>query len=839
MCSYNSPSCKVSLSSGRRLLGGFVAAFFGLAGALTASAQSVYSSPYTISTLAGAGFVFAGYQNGTGTAAQFNAPYGVAADTSGNVYVADSANFVIRMITSGGVVTTLAGDPGVSGNLNGTGTGAQFGSIRGIALDGQGNLYVTDYTYGTVRKVVISTGAVSTFVPASAGLSQPIGIVYDPTSSSIYVADAGNYVIRKVSSGGSVSVFAGSVGSSGGSNGTGTGAQFSYPTGVAVDGHGNVYVADSAGNTVRMITSGGVVTTFCGQFGNPGVVDGSVSGAVLNHPYGIATDSAGDIFMTDSADLVREISASGTVSTLAGEQGQAGALNGTGVNAWFNSPAGIASNGAGTVIYIADTDNNMIRMGVPYNTAQPPQIQYQPQGVSTSAGDNVVLQVTATGVGLSYRWQFNNSNLSDGGDISGSLTNTLDITGIALNQAGNYTVVVTNASGSVISNAAVVTVLASGPLPVITIQPASQTVNAGATPTLSVTATGATGYQWQFNGSNITNAVTATLTLADIGTTQMGSYTVVLSNSNGSVTSAQANVTVNVGSSLYNISSRAYLGSGTDQNIVAGFYTNGSGSKKVVLGGIGPDLTTIDPALSGLVLTNPKLTLFNGSGTVLATNTAWGGSQTLVNALASVFAPPLPTNSNDTLIFTSVPAGAGIGYTAEVDSANSGGTGIALIEAYDYDAYTGTPASNLINISTRAFVGTGNDVLVAGFWSIGSTSQTVLIRAVGPGLAASNSALTGLTLVTPTLTLYDSSGNIIATNTGWGNAPVKGNSTVAAGIQPATTAIMNSVFASAIASGSADCAMVVTLPPNSGYTAQVNGVNSTTGIALVEVYNVP
>jgi hypothetical protein len=207
--------------------------------------------------------------------------------------------------------------------------------------------------------------------------------------------------------------------------------------------------------------------------------------------------------------------------------------------------------------------------------------------------------------------------------------------------------------------------------------------------------------------------------------------------------------------------------------------------------------------------------------------------------LASVFAPPLPTNSNDTLIFTSVPAGAGIGYTAEVDSANSGGTGIALIEAYDYDAYTGTPASNLINISTRAFVGTGNDVLVAGFWSIGSTSQTVLIRAVGPGLAASNSALTGLTLVTPTLTLYDSSGNIIATNTGWGNAPVKGNSTVAAGIQPATTAIMNSVFASAIASGSADCAMVVTLPPNSGYTAQVNGVNSTTGIALVEVYNVP
>jgi hypothetical protein len=312
----------------------------------------------------------------------------------------------------------------------------------------------------------------------------------------------------------------------------------------------------------------------------------------------------------------------------------------------------------------------------------------------------------------------------------------------------------------------------------------------------------------------------------------------VVSNANGSVTSSAAAVTVNVGSSLYNISSRAYLGSGPDQNIVAGFYTNGSGSKNVVLGGIGPDLAVIDPALSGLTLNNPKLTLFNGNGTALFTNTGWGNSQSVINALASVYAPPLPANSNDTVIYDPVPAGTGVGYTAEVDGL-SNGTGIALVEVYDYDAYTGTPASNLINISTRAFVGTGNDVLVAGFWTIGSTSQTVLIRAVGPGLSANNSALNGLTLVTPTLTLYDSTGAVIATNTGWGNAPTRGNSSVAAGIQPATTAIMNSVYASPIAPGSTDCAMVVTLPANAGYTAQVNGVNSTTGVALVEVYNVP
>ena len=297
-------------------------------------------------------------------------------------------------------------------------------------------------------------------------------------------------------------------------------------------------------------------------------------------------------------------------------------------------------------------------------------------------------------------------------------------------------------------------------------------------------------------------------------------------------------MTVNVGSSLYNISSRAYLGSGPYQNIVAGFYTNGSGLKNVVVRGIGPNLAVVDPPLTGLTLVSPKLTLFNGSGANLVTNTAWGGSQSLINDFASVYAAPLQAGSNDTAAFMKVPAGSGVGYTAEVDSVNNG-TGIALVEVYDYDAYTGTPASNLINISTRAFVGTGNDALVAGFWTIGSTSQTVLIRAVGPGLSANNPALNGLTLVTPTLTLYDSTGAIIATNTGWGNAPVRGNSKVAAGILPATSTIMNSVYASTIATGSSDCAMVVTLPANAGYTAQVNGVSSTTGVAIVEVYNIP
>lgn len=205
-----------------------------------------------------------------------------------------------------------------------------------------------------------------------------------------------------------------------------------------------------------------------------------------------------------------------------------------------------------------------------------------------------------------------------------------------------------------------------------------------------------------------------------------------------------------------------------------------------------------------------------------------------------------------------VSANGSVGYTADITSLTNGGTGVAQIEVDDYDAFNdyvnnpaSTPSSHLINISTHGYVGASGGMagatgasqyqyLDAGFYIFGGTSQTLLIRAVGPGLAASNPGLSGLTLANPTLTLFDSSGKVIATNTGWGNAVIPGSSTVAAGIQPATTAIMASVYASTIAPGSADCAMVVTLPSSTGYTATVTSANNTSaGIALVEVYNIP
>ncbi len=496
----------------------------------------------------------------------------------------------------------------------------------------------------------------------------------------------------------------------------------------------------------------------------------------------------------------------------------------------YNLATGLGSpNIANLVADLATTPGTS-----PGPTAVPPVITTQPASLSVLSGGNATFTVTATGIPApTYQWYF------AGQTISGATNASYAIGSVQPSNGGAYVVVASNSAGNATSNAAV---LAVNQPPRIMTSPVSETVSAGSGATLSVSASGGTSYQWQFNGTAISGASSATLLLSNAGTIQEGAYAVVVTNGFGSVTSNTATVAVNVASHLYNISSRGYLGPGPNQNLVTGFFTDGSGSKNILVRGIGPNLAIVDPPLSGLTLASPKLTLYNAKPSVLATNAAWGGGQVLTNAFATVYATPLQAGSSDAAVFTSVPASAGTGYTAEVDGLN-GGTGIAMIELYDYDSYTGTPASRLINISSRALVGTGSKSLVAGFWVVGSTSQTLLIRALGPGLAANAPALSGQTLARPALTLFDSTGNIIATNIGWGSAPTPGGSTVAAAIQPATTAIMGKVYASTVAAGSADCAMVVTLPAGSsgasGYTAQVSSADSTTGIALIEVYNVP
>ncbi len=315
-----------------------------------------------VSTLAGSAGVSA-FANGTGTAAAFCGPAGLGVDSSGNVYVADTNDDLIREITPGGVVSTLAGTLTVCGSINGTGPSASFCGPLGVAVDSSGNIYVAD-TWNYLVREITSGGVVSTLA-GSAGVTGatngtgtgasffvPTGVAVD-SSGNLYIADMDNQLIRKIFPGGVVTTLAGSAGVTGATNGTGTAALFCYPSGVAVDSSGNVYVADSGNNLIREITPGGVVSTLAGSAGVTGATNGTGNGALFYGPSGVAVDSSGNVYVADSGNnLIREITPGGVVSTLAGS-GSIGSSNGTGTAASFSNPYGIAVGSSG-IVYVSD-----------------------------------------------------------------------------------------------------------------------------------------------------------------------------------------------------------------------------------------------------------------------------------------------------------------------------------------------------------------------------------------------------------------------------------------------------------------------------------------------------
>jgi sugar lactone lactonase YvrE len=270
------------------------------------------TSAGVISTVAGAAGT-SGSVDGTGTAARFNHPSGVTVDRNGMVYIADTDNNTVREMYSSGMVSTLAGAAGTSGSVDGTGTAARFNKPTGIAVDTAGNLYVADTLNHTIRKIT-SSGAVSTLAGA-AGMSGSVDGVgsaarfYGPQGLALssagtpvlYVADANNSTIRQITlSTGSVVTWAGLAGATGNADGPGSVAQFFYPCGVTIDSAGNLYVADTDNHTIRVITSLGEVTTIAGRAGTSGSADGVDSAALFNHPTGIAVDSTGSLFVADT-----------------------------------------------------------------------------------------------------------------------------------------------------------------------------------------------------------------------------------------------------------------------------------------------------------------------------------------------------------------------------------------------------------------------------------------------------------------------------------------------------------------------------------------------------------
>jgi sugar lactone lactonase YvrE len=426
----------------------------------------------TVTTLAGTPGS-SGSADGVGAAATFNHPFGVAVDGSGKVFVADTGNHTIRMITPTGAVTTLAGTLGSSGGTDGVGAAASFNQPSGVAADGAGNVFVADTGNHTIRKIT-PAGAVTTLagtagasgsadgVGAVASFNQPSGVAADG-AGNVFVADTGNHTIRKITPAGAVTTLAGTPGVAGSWDGTGAtssfAARFDHPTGLAVDEAGNVFVADTGNNTIRMITPAGTVTTLAGASREWGSADGTGAVAYFAQTSGVAVDEAGNIFVADMFNhTIRKITPAGAVTTLAGTPGSPGSADGTGAAAGFFYPRGVAVDGAGNVL-VVDSGNYTIRKitsagtvttlagapgsygstdgtGAAARFSQPEDVAVDRAGNAFVAEsfDNTIRKITPAGVVTTFAGTPGSPGSADG---VGAAARFASPTGVAVDRAGN------------------------------------------------------------------------------------------------------------------------------------------------------------------------------------------------------------------------------------------------------------------------------------------------------------------------------------------------------------------------------------------------------------------
>jgi hypothetical protein len=484
----------------------------------------------------------------------------------------------------------------------------------------------------------------------------------------------------------------------------------------------------------------------------------------------------------------------------------------------FAGLAGLASNSFSFTVNVAAADVTPVTVAPAFTT--------QPQGITVNTGAAITLTAAASGTPApTFQWNKN------GVPISGATSATLTIASAQTTDAGTYTVTVTNGVGSpVTSSAAVVTVnapVATGVAASFTQAPLTQSVVPGATVALNVTVTGTPvpTLQWRKDGVAINGATKASLILTGVTAANAGSYTVVATNGVGNpVTSGAGTLTVasnaNFGH-LTNLAIFATLTTSTPDFTVATVIGGGSGgAKPLLIRAVGPALGQL--GVGGFVV-DPKADLFAGS-TLTASNDNWGdggNSTALSAAFASVGAfSYAAATSKDAAIF--LPAAAPGSYSVKV-SGVGGATGLVLAELYDAQP-SGTfsaTSPRFLDVSVLKQIDS-TESLTVGFNLAGATSRTVLIRAVGPALAALG---VGGTMPDPQLDLYSGS-TVLASNDNWGGDPQ-----------------INAAFQSVGAFGfsqatSKDAVIIATLAPGN-YTAVVKGVNGSAGLTLVEVYDVP
>ncbi len=442
-------------------------------------------------------------------------PSGVAIDAAGNIFIADQWNNRIRKVSTNGIIDTAAGIGPVA-------TGGSYSGDGGMATNAGLNLPAM-YVVNGVLYVV------------------PAGVAVD-TQENFYIADAGDSRIREVGTNGIINTIAGtnSAGFSG-DGGPAINAKLNSSSGVAVDRSGHVFIADTGNNRVREVDTNGIITTLAGN-GSAGYAgdSGAATNASLNHPYGLAVDSLGNVFIADEGNnVIRKVDVTGIITTLAGN-GSAGYAGdgGAATNASLNQPYGVAVD-AYDDVFIADYANSRIRMVGANGTIT----TMAGSGIAGYSGDGGVATnanlYEPVGLGLD-----NYGNLFIAGDYYSTIRKVdfgrvpnLQLNNVSASNAGNYAVIVNSPYGSVTSSIASLTVFS---LP--TVQPLYQSMVVGSDMSFAAIANGTpvSGYQWQFNRTNIAWATNASLILTNVQAADEGSYDVVISNMLGSITSSNA-----------------------------------------------------------------------------------------------------------------------------------------------------------------------------------------------------------------------------------------------------------------------------------------------------------
>ncbi len=838
-----------------------------------------------VTTLAGAAGM-SGSADGQGPAARFDSPFGIAVNGAGTIYVSDLTANLIRQITPAGGVTTLAGALSSRNYFDGMTTNARFNQPFGVAADAVGTVYVADYGNGALRRIS-PAGLVST---VARSFWAPTGVAVDGVGNA-YVVDQGNHTIRKVTPSGEVATVAGTAGVTGSTDGVAGAALFNSPCGVALDPSGNLYVSDAANNTIRKISPAGVVSTLAGQAGVAGGVDATGQAARFNRPQGLALDRAGNLYVSELWNhTIRKITPDGVVTTLAGAFGEAGSTDGTGGLARFNMPNGLAVDGAGNVL-VAEWTNHTLRQitpeGVVTTLAGLAGVAGSVDGAPPAVRFNGAVGVAVDGHGHLYVADIGNNTIRKGVTSTpvavtpvltwatpAAITYGTALSDIQLNATANVagTFTYTPAAGTVLNAGAQPLSVIFTPSDPANYAPAEQVqtlmVNqAPATVTLGGLSATYTGAAHPATATTAPAGLAVTLTYDGAATVPVnaGSYAVQATltdpNYQGTATStlviAQVPLTAKADDQT-----RAENMANPPLTITYTGFVNGETAAVLATAPVisTPATTTSGPGRYPITLTggsdrNYTLALQNGTLTVTAAAPRIGAppANQTVNAGTAVTFSVTATSSVALDYQWQVSTNGGTTWAAVANGTVYSGIGTdtltvlkptAVMKGYQYrcvindgvnPAVTTTAAALTVQwsqfsaLSARAPVGTGDQTVILGF-VFASGGKPTLVRGVGPGLLKDNPNLAGQELADPVLTLNElqTVNNVtqfvaIASNDNWGGAEE-------------IRTKMSALGMGALDDTSTDAVMLTT-PARAVYTAQISGANQTTGLALAEVYD--